>query len=78
MIKYFHELTAKEFSDIVKTKIKWDKCAELYPQPEWCNYPDATRGLMGCWSLTGHLIHSRKDCRKCDLYMPKKRNERDA
>ena len=76
MIKYFHELSKEEFSEIVKAKegqdYTWEKCAKDYPQPEWCSYPNAVCAMMGCWSLVDHLVTWRSYCKKCDLYVPKK------
>ena len=66
MIKPFHELTAEEFKTLVEAKMTWGELEEKYPQPEWCNYPEATRGLMGCWSLISHLVTGRDFCKNCD------------
>ena len=40
-----------------------------YRQPEWCKYPEALSGLMGCWSLWYRNIHKETDCKNCDLYV---------
>jgi len=40
-IKPFHELTEAEFNEICEEKMTWAECAEKYPQPKWCSYPDA-------------------------------------
>ncbi len=78
MKKYFHELTEKEFKKLQKTHMTWDECAKEYPQPLWCNYPDAVQGLMGCWSLMSfdkngkNWITGRRYCQKCDLYIKRK------
>ena len=68
MIKYFHELTKKEFKELVKKKYTWGRLEKDYPQPTWCNYPEATRGLMGCWSLVDFRIKKEKHCKNCDCY----------
>lgn len=67
MKKYFHELSKDEFNELVKKKYTWGKLAEDYPQPKWCNYPNALEGEMGCWSLVGLMIKSENDCQNCDL-----------
>jgi hypothetical protein len=74
MIKYFHELTNEEFGKLCKTKPQtWEEFSKDYPQPKWCSYPNAVCGVMGCWSLMGHLVTGRNYCKKCDLYIPKKK-----
>ena len=71
MIKYYHELTKEEFDELVKKKYTWGQLAEDYPQPKWCGYPDATEGLMGCWSLVLHKIKSKDLCENCDCLIKK-------
>lgn len=66
MIKYFHELTKEEFKTIVEGKITYEQLAKKYPQPKWCNYPDATSGPMGCWSLMSHKVIGREFCKNCE------------
>jgi len=67
MIKYFHELTVEEYTDLVDSKkYTYEKLAKDYPQPEWCTYPDATEGLMGCWSLTSHMVTGKDFCKDCE------------
>jgi hypothetical protein len=68
MIKYFHELTREEFDKIiVETPMTWSECEELYPQPPWCEYPNAIEGDMGCWALMLHIRHNREDCLQCSF-----------
>uniref|UniRef100_A0A6M3JIC9 Uncharacterized protein n=1 Tax=viral metagenome TaxID=1070528 RepID=A0A6M3JIC9_9ZZZZ len=69
MIKYFHELTKKEFNKLAKTKMTYAQLAEDYPQPTWCGYPKATQGIMGCWSLTGFMVTGEDFCKDCDCYI---------
>ena len=69
MIKYFHELTKKEFRTLCKTKVTWGQAAKDYPQPEWCSYPDAVQGIMGCWSLMDFTVTGRNSCKNCDCYI---------
>lgn len=79
MIKYCHELTKEEYEklgDGKKSGLTFAEFAELYPQPIWCSYPDATFGTMGCWSLldfdNGHsMVTGEKYCKGCDCYIPK-------
>jgi hypothetical protein len=77
MIKYCHELTLEEYKVIIKNGITYGKFAEDYPQPVWCSYPDATEGMMGCWSLLDFddgksLVTGRNYCKNCDCYIKKK------
>lgn len=68
MIKYFHELTAKEIDEI-PDGTTCEQVAKDYPQPDWCDYPDATYGAMGCWGLVlGRVRDQGKEyCAKCEL-----------
>lgn len=67
MIKHFHELTKEEFKEIVDSKkYTWEQLSKDYPQPEWCGYPDATQGTMGCWSLVSHMVKDRDYCKNCE------------
>ena len=67
-MKYFHQLTRKEFGKLVG-KINYEDLAKKHPQPKWCNYPDALQGVMGCWSLTDFRIKKKKDCKNCDMLL---------
>lgn len=69
MIKYFHELTKEEFSKLCKGKMTYGELAEKYPQPIWCGYPDATEGVMGCWSLMSFMVTGQDSCKNCDCYI---------
>ena len=72
MIKYFHELTEEEFKKLVDSKeYTYKRLANDYPQPVWCNYPDATSGAMGCWSLMGFMVTGEDYCKNCDEYKNK-------
>jgi hypothetical protein len=51
-MKYLHEATDEEIQADLDARITNREFADKYTQPEWCNYPDATLGVMGCWSLT--------------------------
>ena len=66
MIKPFHKLTQKEF-DALPGGMTYGELAEKYPQPEWCDYANATDGAMGCWSLVSFQIHGPDDCSACEL-----------
>ncbi len=68
MIKYFHELTKEEFGKLVESKITYEQLAKDYPQPTWCEYPDATGGMLGCWSLMDFFVTGEDYCKDCDCY----------
>jgi hypothetical protein len=70
MKKYFHELTDEEFAALLKTHITWGEVAKIYPQPNWCEYPGALEGEMGCWSLVYRTGVSPDYCKKCDCFVP--------
>ena len=73
-IKYFHELTEDEFKVILKENrgrtYAW--LARRYPQPTWCNYPDAAMGIMGCWSLISFMVKNKEYCVGCDCCRARK------
>jgi hypothetical protein len=76
MIKYFHELTDKEIEDIpADTTCK--QVAKKYPQPKWCEYPNATHGAMGCWGLVGGRVREqgKKYCANCECNKELKKQE---
>jgi len=65
---YFHELTEDDFNQLLLTKITWGELEERFPQPVWCTYPEAVRGMMGCWSLVDHMVTGEDYCKACDCY----------
>lgn len=36
-----------------------------YNQPDWCGYPSALEGFMGCMSLVHGYIKKECDCDNC-------------
>lgn len=64
--KYFHHLTKAEFEKLPKD-MKWSAVAEKYPQPKWCEHPDAVSAL-GCWSLLSFYVTGKKYCSGCECY----------
>lgn len=68
MGKPFHELTKEEYAELVEARMTYDEIAEQHPQPEWCIYPLATYGFLGCWTLMSFAISGPEDCRGCDYY----------
>ncbi len=78
MIKAFHELTDSERDKLFKNEMTCAKLAEDYPQPDWCEYPDAVSPL-GCWGLIfGHVHDKGKEyCSVCELNKTKKLSKVD-
>jgi len=72
MIKYLHNLTEEEFKEKCVGKMTYGELAKKYPQPKWCSYPDATEGLMGCWSLMSFMVRGRSYCKCCQCYVAPK------
>jgi hypothetical protein len=68
MEKYFHELTDEEYQQLMDSGITVNQLLDTYLKPDWCNYPGALDGPMGCWSLfyrfKGNV--SREYCKDCD------------
>jgi len=66
-MKYWHEeMTQKEYDKWVASDATWGDVMERYKQPDWCDYPGALMGAMGCWSLLGRRIKSIADCGDCE------------
>jgi hypothetical protein len=68
MKKYWHQIELEQQEEILKTPgLTVQEFLDTYDQPDWCNYPDALDGPMGCWSLLfSKSVRSIKDCGNCD------------
>ena len=49
--KYWHTLNIGAQKALTHSKMKYGRFLKIYSQPDWCNYPTALGGGMGCWSL---------------------------
>jgi len=49
---FFHEAPQSDIDSLIANKGTWGDIMERYKQPDWCSYPNALEGQMGCWSLT--------------------------
>ena len=78
MIKFFHKLSKKEFDALPDGNYSWGQCSKDYPQPSWCNYPDAVAGEMGCWSLMDFRVTGRAYCKNCNCYIKRAKKEKDG
>ena len=69
---YFHELTIAERQKMLNDKKTNKWLVDNYNQPDWCSYPNALNGLMGCWTLCNFSkkepIVTLKQCEKCDCF----------
>lgn len=70
-VKYFHELTSKEFFGLMVGGAYWSEVAKIHPQPEWCQYNDALAGPMGCWPLMARKVTGEDSCEECECYCAK-------
>lgn len=78
--RYWHELTPAEKGMLRKTRTKIGWLIKNLKQPDWCAYPNALGGQVGCWSLMDdNVIIDKKLCKSCDYLlrrtMPKIANE---
>lgn len=72
MTKPFHLITDEEWKKFQDNpESTWGDVAKDFPQPEWCNYPNALNDLMGCWSLTARMVTGEDYCKNCDCYKSK-------
>lgn len=79
-MKYWHSLPQSEVEALVaKGDVTWRNIMDNYKQPDWCGYPEALSGLMGCWSLAtvnsdGFRMKICKDyCKTCDCFIDQKK-----
>lgn len=70
--KYWHELTDEEMQKLFDAKVTYGWTLKNIKQPDWCTYPNALEGTMGCWSLTDvkdlRKKISHEFCKDCDCY----------
>jgi hypothetical protein len=73
-IVYFHELKQTDIDTLINEKKTVGYIVENYKQPDWCNYPNALEGRMGCWSLMDlskeglRTKISKSFCKSCDCF----------
>lgn len=72
--RYWHELTQDEVDEVFKTNMTIKSFMLKYKQPDWCGYPEALSGIMGCWSLCDSSPNglrtrvSKEWCQTCDCF----------
>ena len=70
-------MSQKTLEEIEASGITIGEYLKKFKQPDWCAYPDALAGMMGCWSLVDNRPNglrtkiSRKFCKGCDCYVNK-------
>jgi len=69
MTTLWHEVPIEEQQRVLVTSgLTIGQFMMQYVQPEWCGYPEALNGTMGCWSLLnpGRVV-SRSSCKTCEF-----------
>jgi hypothetical protein len=71
---YWHELPnekqKKIFDRAEKLGKNWGWFQKRFKQPDWCDYPGALEGELGCWSLLSmKTAITREFCKNCDCYL---------
>ena len=67
-MKHWHELNTGAQRAVKMSRMTVGQFIKKYSQPDWCKYPAALRGGMGCWSLMiPGRIRKIEDCGGCDL-----------
>ncbi len=70
-MKYWHELKDSTIKRLFRKKLTLAEVMHRYKQPDWCHYPGALEGLLGCWSLMSaesRLKISREYCCECEYF----------
>lgn len=64
---FFHELSDDAYKALEDGGATWGDIMERFDQPEWCDYPNALEGVMGCWSLIYRKVKDESRCLNCDM-----------
>lgn len=71
LLPLFHvEVDEDKWKELAQAGTTWGDIQRMYRQPDWCGYPEALEGAMGCWSLIYRNVESESDCKNCDSYNP--------
>lgn len=76
--RYWHKLKDSTVKGIFDKETTIGEVLKRYKQPDWCTYPNALQGLLGCGSLLSvNLRHkiSEDYCKGCECF---KRSDKDA
>jgi len=78
MNKYFHEIPQEEIESLIAGDKTWGDISSQFKQPDWCDYPEALNGDMGCYSLTDIRRGGLREkisidfCSTCDCFKKEK------
>ena len=75
-MRYWHKASNIQAQKLLDSNATIKEFMEQYSQPDWCGYPDALEGEMGCWSLTSFKLRKRispKFCKSCDCFKLKEK-----
>jgi hypothetical protein len=72
---YLHTLPKSKIVKLMHSHMTYGEFVKQYKQPDWCMYPEALEGSLGCWSLIGGYVHSETFCLTCDCYRKEKAND---
>ena len=67
MKQYFHNITDEEYKKLEESGTNWEKIMKNYSQPDWCSYPNALEGIMGCRALVYRDVKSKSFCEQCEF-----------
>jgi hypothetical protein len=74
-MKYLHTASNIQIGRLLDSGATIGQLMTEYKQPDWCGYPSALEGVMGCWSLMDlegiRKRISRKFCAGCECYIRK-------
>lgn len=67
--RYWHELTEEEQQAVMKrNNYTIADFVKEFCQPDWCRYPGALRGMMGCVSLVDGYVRDSSYCKACEYF----------
>jgi hypothetical protein len=64
-MKYFHELTDKEYLSLRRDGDVFMDALTKFSEPPWCKNKNALNFKDGCYSLLNHSISKKVDCNHC-------------
>lgn len=70
--KYWHKLSKRQKDFLRRKHVTIGWIVKHLKQPDWCTYPEALSGNMGCWSLTAReerkIKITKEYCSRCNCY----------
>lgn len=75
-MKYYHAVPVQERNTVLNSDMTLYEFIKKYKQPEWCKYPEALLGILGCWSLFPNPENICESfCEHCDMFNPEWRKQ---